>query len=132
GRVRARARRVARCSIERRRVLSALLVPAISLIPFPVAAAAARIGSARIWPANEYTRVILESPVAIGHRLIALSSPPRIVLDLDGVEMTDELARLPALVAAADPYIARIRFGRQPPDVLRVVLDLREDVKIEL
>jgi N-acetylmuramoyl-L-alanine amidase len=61
-----------------------------------------------------------------------LKDPPRVVLDLDAVDMSPELQKLPALVAASDPYIARIRFGRQPQDVLRLVVDLREDVKTEL
>jgi N-acetylmuramoyl-L-alanine amidase len=64
--------------------------------------------------------------------VITLRDPPRVVLDLDAVEMSSELQRLPSLVAPTDPYISRIRFGRQPQDVLRVVLDLREDVKTEL
>jgi N-acetylmuramoyl-L-alanine amidase len=127
------ATRVMRCSLERRRALRALVVPAIgALVPFNAFANAARIASARIWPAHEYTRLILETPTAVSHRLIVLRDPHRIVLDLDAVELTPELQQLPARVAPADPYIARIRFGKQPPDVLRVVLDLREEVKTEL
>jgi len=127
------ANRVIRFSLGRRRALRALVVPALgALAPVPCFATAARIASARIWPAQEYTRLILETRAAVSHRLIALKDPPRIVLDLDAVELTPELHQLPALVAPADPYIARIRFGKQPPDVLRVVLDLREEVKTEL
>jgi N-acetylmuramoyl-L-alanine amidase len=108
-----------------------LLLPA-ALLPLSALALPVRVASARIWPASEYTRLILEGPVAIGHRVIALRDPPRVVLDLDAVELSAELQRLPSLVAMNDPYIARIRLGRQPQDVLRVVLDLREEVKTEL
>jgi N-acetylmuramoyl-L-alanine amidase len=125
------AQRVARVSLARRRALSALLLPA-ALLPLSARALPARVASARIWPASEYTRLILEGPVAIGHRMIALRDPPRVVLDLEAVELSAELQRLPSLVAASDPYIARIRLGRQPQEVLRVVLDLREEVKTEL
>ena len=127
------ADRVVRFSLERRRALRALVVPAVgALVAFPALAKAARIASARIWPAHEYTRLILETPTAVSHRLLVLTDPNRIVLDLDAVELTPELQQLSARVAPADPYIARIRFGKQPPDVLRVVLDLREEVKTEL
>ncbi len=129
---RAGAGRVVRVSLERRRALSALLLPAASLVPGWAWALPARVASARLWPASEYTRLILEAHVAIGHRVITLRDPPRVVLDLDAVEMSSELQRLPSLVAPTDPYISRIRFGRQAQDVLRVVLDLREDVKTEL
>jgi len=127
------ANRVVRFSLGRRRALRALVVPAVgAMVPFPAFATAGRIASARIWPAQEYTRLILETRAAVSHRLIGLKDPPRIVLDLDAVELTPELQQLSASVAPADPYIARIRFGKQPPDVLRIVLDLREDVKTEL
>jgi N-acetylmuramoyl-L-alanine amidase len=127
------ARRVIRVSLVRRRTLRMLCLPlAQGLVALPAFASAARVASARIWPAQEYTRLILEGASALPHRLIVLKDPHRIVLDLDGVELTPELQRLPARVAPTDPYIARIRFGKQPPDVLRVVLDLREEVKTEL
>ena len=123
---------MARVSLTRRRVLRAFVVPAATVLPWPAHAVAGRIASARIWPAQEYTRLILEASTPIGHRLILLKDPPRAVLDLDAVGMSPELVRLPALVTPSDPYIARIRFGRQPQDVLRLVIDLREDVKTEL
>ncbi len=95
-------------------------------------AVAGRIASARLWPAQEYTRLILESPKPVAHQLIALRDPPRIVLDLAGIELTPELAQLPSRVQSTDPYIAAIRFGRPSADVLRIVIDLRTNVRPEL
>jgi N-acetylmuramoyl-L-alanine amidase len=92
----------------------------------------ARIASARLWPAREYTRLILEAPTALPHQLIVLRDPDRIVLDLPGVDLTPALEQLAARVQPSDPYIARIRFGRQPPDVLRLVIDLRTEVTPQL
>jgi N-acetylmuramoyl-L-alanine amidase len=130
---RGRERRVARISIERRRACRWLLVPAVHAFASSLAwAAAARIASARLWPAQQYTRLILESPQPIAHQLIALRDPPRVALDLAGVELTPELAQLPSRVQSTDPYIAAIRFGRPSADVLRVVVDLRGDVRPEL
>jgi N-acetylmuramoyl-L-alanine amidase len=125
--------RIARFSLGRRRALRSLLVPvAGAFVPLAAFGAAGGIASARIWPAQEYTRLILETHAAVSHRLIGLKDPPRIVLDLDAIELTPELQQLSSRVAPGDPYIARIRFGKQPPDVLRVVLDLREEVTTEL
>ena len=54
------------------------------------------------------------------------------MLDLEGVELTPEIAQLPSRVQPTDPYIAGIRFGKKAPNVLRVVLDLKADVKPEV
>jgi N-acetylmuramoyl-L-alanine amidase len=120
-------------SIERRRALRWMLVPAAGiLVPGDAWASAARIASARVWPAQEYTRLILEGPTPIAHQLLTLKDPHRIVLDLDGVELTDELAQLSSRVQPGDPYIAGIRFGKKAPDVLRLVIDLRSEVAPQL
>jgi N-acetylmuramoyl-L-alanine amidase len=120
---------VATASLERRRALQWLLLPAAQLVaPSSAWATAARIMSARVWPAQEYTRLILEAPTALPHQLIILKDPHRIVLDIEAAELTPELQQLAARVQASDPYIASIRFGRQPPDILRLVIDLRAEV----
>jgi N-acetylmuramoyl-L-alanine amidase len=120
-------------SLARRRALSWMLLPAAGLVvPTPAWAGAARIASARVWPAQEYTRLILEGPTPIAHQLLALRDPHRIVLDLEGVELTAELTQLPSRVQPGDPYIAGIRFGKKAPDVLRLVIDLRCEVTPQL
>jgi N-acetylmuramoyl-L-alanine amidase len=91
-------------------------------------AAASRVASARLWPAQEYTRLILESSAPLPYELITLAQPDRVVIDLPGVEAGGDLAELPSRVHASDPYVARIRVGRKPPNVLRVVLDLKTPV----
>jgi N-acetylmuramoyl-L-alanine amidase len=125
-------RRAITVSVERRRVCRWMLLPAAqTLAPFGWATAA-RIASARLWPAQEYTRVIIETPSEIPHQLITLKDPPRIVLDLTGVELTPELEQLPSRVQSADPYIAGIRIGRKGPDSVRIVLDLKTETRPQL
>jgi N-acetylmuramoyl-L-alanine amidase len=131
-RLAAAARGVTRISLERRRVCSWLLLPATQLLVPRAWAEAGKIASARVWPAQEYTRVILESNVPIAYELVPLKNPERLVLDLEGVDLTPELAQLPARVLAADPYISGIRFGRKTPTTLRVVLDLKSEVKTDV
>jgi N-acetylmuramoyl-L-alanine amidase len=86
------------------------------------------VASARLWPAQEYTRLILESRTPLAYELITLAQPDRVVIDLPGVDLDGDLAELPSRVHASDPYVARIRFGRKAPDTLRIVLDLKTPV----
>jgi N-acetylmuramoyl-L-alanine amidase len=119
-------------SIERRRALKWLLVPASGLLVPGAFATAGRVASARVWPAQEYTRVILEGPAPVPHQVATVANPPRLVLDLDGVEMSSALADLQSLIGASDPYIAGVRIGRPTASVLRVVFDLRGDVNAQV
>jgi len=88
-------------------------------------AEASRIASARLWPAQEYTRVIFEAKAPIEHQLVMLRDPDRLVLDLARIEPSPELAELPSRVQSSDPYVAAIRVGTPSGGFLRVVLDLK-------
>jgi N-acetylmuramoyl-L-alanine amidase len=124
---------VAAMSVERRRVCRWLLVPAAQLVvPATAWASVAKIASARLWPAQEYTRVIVESPVALPHEVFTLKNPDRVVLELQGAQLTSDLAQLPSRVHASDPHIAAIRFGSRPPDILRIVFDLKTETRPQL
>ena len=116
-------------SIERRRLCQWLLLPATQLLLPNAWAEAGRIASARVWPAQEYTRVIFESPVPIAHQLVTLKNPERLVLDLEGIQPSPEFDQLPARVQPTDPFIAKIRFANKSPNVLRVVLDVKSEVR---
>ena len=100
---------------------------------FAVAAAAGdiQISAARIWPATDYTRVTLESKDPIQHRLLLLKDPERLVLDLQGVALTPALSGLADKVGPNDPYVKAVRIGRFKPDVVRLVFDLKTEVKPE-
>jgi N-acetylmuramoyl-L-alanine amidase len=116
-------------SLTRRRVLSWMVVPTAQLLICDAwGAVASRIASARLWPAQEYTRLIIESSAPLEHQLVVLREPNRVVLDIARVDPTPQLRELPAHVQLTDPYIAAIRIGAQSGGFLRVVLDLKQDV----
>src|SRR6266705_5200135 len=126
-----RADRLTRVSLERRRICGWLLLPAAQCL-VPARADAGTVASARLWPAQDYTRLILEAPAPVAHQLLAMKSPERLVLDLEGIDVSPELLELPPRVAPDDPYIQAIRVAPFRPGVLRIVLDLKSAVNPQL
>ncbi len=92
-------------------------------------AAQAQVVSTRIWPASVYTRVTIESKQELKYQLFTVKNPERLVLDLEGVEFNAALEELNGKVTANDPYIEKLRAGRNRPGVTRIVLDLKTEVK---
>jgi N-acetylmuramoyl-L-alanine amidase len=97
-----------------------------------LAAPTTTISATRIWPAPIYTRVTFEAPTAISHQMLLLQNPSRLVVDIEATEITPELAALAQRVRENDPYIKQIRVARNKPGTVRVVLDLKADVKPSL
>src|SRR5688572_9686683 len=95
----------------------------------PAAAAATEIVSARLWPAEEYTRLTLESEAPITHHVFTIAGPDRLVLDLEEVDANAAIEGLPAKVSFDDPYVSGISIGRFKPGMVRLVLDLKTQVK---
>ena len=124
----------ARISFERRKFLGWLGAPAVATIAsmLPSTASAIAVRSARLWPAKEYTRVTIESGAPIIHQMLQVRNPDRLVLDLEGVELTSELQQLASKLSATDPYISGMRMALNRPGVTRVVLDLKAEVKPQL
>ena len=91
--------------------------------------AQAQVVSTRIWPAKDYTRVTLESKVELKYQLFSVKDPERLVLDIEGLEIGQALSDLHGKVAEGDPYIDKLRVGRNRPGVVRVVIDLKAEVK---
>src|SRR5215207_1894085 len=99
--------RLLRASIDRRQFLRALSAPLLAGL-LPQEAHALAVHAARLWPAREYTRMTLESASPIAHQLIAVKNPERLVLDLEGVDVSIELQQLSGKVQVTDPYIQGI------------------------
>jgi N-acetylmuramoyl-L-alanine amidase len=88
-----------------------------------------QLSSVRVWPAQDYTRITLESPTAIKWQLLPLKNPERLVLDLEGVDLNTALDGIAAKIQPSDPYIKNVRVARFKPTVVRMVLDLKTEVK---
>jgi N-acetylmuramoyl-L-alanine amidase len=113
------------------RVSCGLLLTACLFMP-PAAQAAIEIIATRIWPAQDYTRLTLESKLAIRHNMFSVENPDRLVIDLEGVEPGEALNQLTSKIGEDDPYIKSVRVARFKPGVVRMVLDLKSQVKPQL
>lgn len=89
----------------------------------------AQLMAVRLWPADAYTRVTLESDTALNATFFAVDSPNRLVIDIDGLELSPQLKELVRKVRADDPYIAGVRVGQNRPKVVRLVIDLKQAIK---
>lgn len=110
-------------------VTRALVTGAVAMALAWPAAAAVTLSAARIWPAPEYTRVTLEAPDSITHRVFGLEDPPRLILDIEGVEGSAVLDGLAARITPDDPYVRGVRIGRFKPGAVRLVFDLKTSVR---
>ena len=93
------------------------------------ATATSSILAVRVWPARDYTRVTLEHDQAIKYSHLLVKDPERLVLDLEGVEFNSVLQTLPSKILDSDPYIKLIRAGRNKPGLVRLVIELKGEVK---
>lgn len=82
----------------------------------------------RIWPAADYSRVTLESDKPLQTRQTFIASPPRLAVDIEGMELNPALRELVGKVQATDPNIAGIRVGQFSPNVVRLVIDLKRPI----
>ena len=96
------------------------------LLQAPQLAFGAEIVAVRVWPAADYTRVTIESDAALVARHTLLNAPDRLVIDVDGLELSPQLRELVGKVRADDPYIAGVRVGQYQPRVVRLVIDLKQ------
>jgi N-acetylmuramoyl-L-alanine amidase len=72
--------------------------------------------------------VTIESDQALKASHFLSDNPPRLVVDIDSLELTAPLRDLVGKVRSDDPYIAGVRVGQNQPRVVRLVIDLKQAV----
>ena len=86
----------------------------------------ASIVAVRVWPAPDYSRVTIESDTQLATKHFFVDTPPRLAVDIEGIDLNPALRELVAKVRADDPNIAGIRVGQNAPGVVRLVIDLKQ------
>ena len=95
----------------------------------PLPASAAQILAVRVWPAEDYTRVTLENDSDLKATHFIVRDPERLVVDVEGIDLNTALKSLVAKIQSNDPYIRQVRVGQNRPNVVRLVFDLKEEIK---
>jgi N-acetylmuramoyl-L-alanine amidase len=86
----------------------------------------ATILAVRVWPSPDYSRVTLESDTELKAKQFFVGSPPRLAIDIEGLDLNPALKELVGKVRADDPTIAGIRVGQFAPGIVRLVFDLKQ------
>ena len=89
----------------------------------------ASILAVRVWPAVEYTRVTIESDTQLKVQHTFVANPPRLAVDIEGIELNTALRELVGKVRNDDPFITGARIAQFTPTVVRLVLELRQPAK---
>lgn len=85
----------------------------------------ARIVAVRMWPAKDYTRITIESDTALKATPFYVPDPPRLAVDIEGIELAPNLRDLVSKVKTDDPNVLGVRVGQNAPKVVRLVIDLK-------
>jgi N-acetylmuramoyl-L-alanine amidase len=116
-----------------RRALIKFAGASLLLLVTPVGRAAASknpsILAVRVWPAPDYTRVAIEHDAPLKYTHFTVKNPERLVIDLEGIEFNSVLEGLANKIAPDDPNIKLLRAGRYKPGVVRLVMELKNEVR---
>ncbi|WP_411881709.1 N-acetylmuramoyl-L-alanine amidase [Polaromonas sp. YR568] len=115
-----------RPALNRRGVLQ--LGSVVLLLGVQHIARGATIVAVRVWPSKDYTRLTIESDGEIKARQFFVAEPPRLAVDIEGIDLIPALRELVAKVKSDDPNISGIRVGQNAPGVVRLVIDLKQPI----
>ena len=83
----------------------------------------------RVWPAKDYSRVTLESDVALKTKYTFVPSPPRLAIDIEGLDLNPAIKEWVGKIKPDDPNITGVRVAQNSPGVVRMVFDLKQAVQ---
>ena len=88
------------------------------------APAMANVKGVRLWHAPDNSRLVFDLTKKAEHKIFTLTSPNRLVIDIDDASLLNQISDLPT---ESGP-IKNVRWGKRGQSDLRIVLDLREAV----
>ncbi|MHC8322654.1 N-acetylmuramoyl-L-alanine amidase [Pseudomonas sp. GB2N2] len=102
------------------------MVAAVGLLFLAVtvnAVAETKVNSVRLWRAPDNTRLVFDLTGPVQHSVFTLTSPDRLVIDINGATLGS-----PLNVSTANTPITAMRSAQRTPTDLRVVIDLKKAV----
>jgi N-acetylmuramoyl-L-alanine amidase len=91
--------------------------------------AANSVSAARVWPAQDYTRITIESVQPFVYKMSVIRNPDRVVVDIENIDLNQIIKSLSDKILASDPYIKQIRVAKFQQNVVRLVVDLKTEAK---
>lgn len=88
-------------------------------------AQSAQIDGVRLWRAPDSTRIVFDLSAPVEHKLFTLSSPERVVIDIEDAVLASNVGDL----KLDGTPIAEVRYGTRDKTGMRVVFDLSGKVK---
>ncbi len=115
-------------SILRRDLLLGALSAPLVLHSESLLAAANKL-ELRLWPAEDSTRISLESGSKISYSMtIARNQRPyRVILDIKGLKLSQDFAQKLRAFKPRDQFVSAVRAGQYKRDVVRVVFEIKKD-----
>ena len=114
-------------SLNRRNLLKAGSL--VLLLGVQESALGASVVAVRIWPAKDYTRLTLESDGLLKVKQTSVSEPPRLSVDIEGIDLLNPVRELVGKLKSNDPNIAGMRVAQQGPNVVRLTIDLKQPIQ---
>jgi len=106
------------------RIRAVVVVVGLLLAALAVdAVAATQVKSVRLWRAPDNTRLVFDLSGPVQHSVFTLTSPDRLVIDINGATLSG-----PLNVPTANTPINSVRAAQRTPTDLRVVVDLKKAV----
>lgn len=115
--------------IQLKHLITASALVALSMVSIVGLAAANTVTAARVWPAQDYTRITLEANNPLNYKMSIIKDPDRIVVDINDIDLNQAMKALADKILSSDPYIKQVRVGKFKPGVVRLVVDLKTEVK---
>ena len=89
----------------------------------------ASVVAVRIWPAQDYTRVTIESDGELKARQTTVNVPPRLTLDIEGIDLVDGMRELVGKLKPDDPNIAGILVEQRKGKLVQLHIDLKQAIQ---
>ncbi|MBU4518290.1 MAG: N-acetylmuramoyl-L-alanine amidase [Gammaproteobacteria bacterium] len=89
----------------------------------------ASVVAVRIWPAQDYTRVTIESDGELKARQTTVNVPPRLTVDIEGIDLVEGMRELVGKLKPDDPNIAGIRVEQRKGKLVQLHIDLKQPIK---
>jgi len=83
----------------------------------------------RVWPSPDYTRLTVETASELRYQLTSVKNPERLVVDFENVDFLSMMDQVASRARLDDPFVSGLRAGRFKPGTVRLVIDLKSEVK---